>query len=103
MLDLIHTDVWGPSLVASIGGARYYVTFIDDFSRKVWTFFLKHKSEVFQKFKEWKAMVENQRGRKVKALRSDNGGEYTSMEFKEYLARHGIKHQLSIPGLPEQN
>ena len=52
LLDLIHTDVWGPSPVASIGGARYYVTFIDDFSRKVWTFFLKHKSEVFQKFKE---------------------------------------------------
>ena len=81
----------------------YYVTFIDDYSRKVWTFFLKHKSEVFQKFKEWKTMVENQRGRKVRALRSDNGGEYTSTEFKEYLARHGIKHQLSIPGRPEQN
>ena len=52
MLDLIYTDVWGPSLVASIRGATYYVTFIDDFSRKVWVYFLKKKSEVFQKFKE---------------------------------------------------
>src|SRR5436190_17469348 len=86
-----------------VGGVRYYVTFIDDFSMKVWTFILKHKSEVFQKFKEWKTMVENQRGRKVKALRSDDGGEFTSMEFKEYLARHRIKHQLSILGQPEQN
>jgi len=52
LLDLIHMDVWGPSPVASIGGARYYVIFIDDFSRKVWVYFLKQKSEVFQKFKE---------------------------------------------------
>src|SRR3954468_23155334 len=78
LLDLIHTDVWGPSPVESVGGAKYFVTFIDDFSQKVWTFFLKHKSKVFQKFKEWKIMVEKQRGQKVKALRSDNGGEFTS-------------------------
>src|SRR4051812_22532939 len=58
---------------------------------------------MFQKFKEWKAMVENQRGWKVKALRSDNGREYTSTEFKEYLALHRIKHQLSIPRQPKQN
>ena len=52
LLDLIHTDVWEPSPVVLIRGARYYVTFIDDFSRKVWVYFLKQKSEVFQKFRE---------------------------------------------------
>ena len=52
LLDLTHTDVWGPSPEASIGGARYYVTFIDDFSRKIWVYFLKQISKVFQKFKE---------------------------------------------------
>src|SRR3954462_13136592 len=78
LLDLIQTDVWGPSPVASIGSAKYFVTFIDDFSRKMWTLFLKHKSEVFQKFNERKTMVEKQRGCKVKALRSDNGSEFTS-------------------------
>ena len=62
LLDFIRLDVWGPSLEASIGGARYYITFIDDFSRKIWVYFLKQKSEVFQKFKEWKTLVENQRG-----------------------------------------
>jgi len=56
----------GPSPVASIGGARYYVTFIDDLSGKVWVYFLKQKSEVFQKFKEWKTLVENQMEWKVK-------------------------------------
>jgi len=59
---------------------------------------LKQKSEVFQKFKEWKTTVENQIGRKMKVLRSDNGGEYISKEFKDYLARKGIEHQLNISG-----
>ena len=50
LLDLIHTNVWGPSPVASVRGAKYYVISIDDFSRRVWAYFLKQKSEVFQKF-----------------------------------------------------
>ena len=52
LLDLIHTDVWGSSPVASIGGARYYITLIDDFSKKFWVYFLKNKSKIFQKLKE---------------------------------------------------
>ena len=103
LLDLIHTNVWGPSPVASIRGARYYVIFIDDFSRKVWVYLLKQKSKVFQKFKERKTMVKNQKRRKVKVLRSDNGGEYISTKFKAHLAREGIVHQLSIPRRPEHN
>ena len=63
----------GVSPVSSLGGSRFYVTFIDDFSRKVWVYFLKHKSDVFGTFKNWKAEVENQNSLKVKCLRSDNG------------------------------
>ncbi|GKC16338.1 putative RNA-directed DNA polymerase, partial [Tanacetum coccineum] len=59
-LELIHTDVYVPTSVASIGGSRYYVTFIEDNSRKVWVYFLKNKSEVFNTFKKWKAAVENE-------------------------------------------
>jgi len=103
LLDLIHTDVCGPTPVASIRGPRYYVTFIDDLSRKVWVYFLKQKLKVFQKFKECKTVIENQTGRKVKVLWSDNGGEYTSKEFKDYLASKGIEHQLNISGRPKQN
>ena len=73
-LEMVRTDVWGPSPVSSLGGSRFYVTFIDDFSRKVWIYFLKHKSDLFATFKKWKAEVENQTSLKVKCLRSDNGG-----------------------------
>jgi len=81
-LELVHTDVWGLVSVSSIGGKQYFVTFIDDHSRKVWVYFLRHKSDVFEAFKKWKAMVENETGLKIKKLRSDNGGEYEDNEFK---------------------
>ena len=51
-LELVYTDLWGPSPVASLGGSRYYITFIDDLSRKVWVYFLKNKSDVFETFKK---------------------------------------------------
>ena len=75
-MELVHTDLWGPSPVASLGGSRYYITLIDDSSRKAWVYFLKNKSNVFETFKKWKAMVETKTGLKVKCLRSDNGGKY---------------------------
>jgi len=71
--------------VESLGGSWYYVTFINDFSRKVWVYFLKNKSDVSQTFKKWKAMVETESGLKLKYLRSDNGGEYIDEGFKEYI------------------
>ncbi|KAJ4723417.1 Retrovirus-related Pol polyprotein from transposon TNT 1-94 [Melia azedarach] len=84
-LQLIHLDVFGPVKQPSISGHRYMVTFIDDFSRYVWTFFVKEKSETFTKFKEFKEKVEGELGRKIQCLRTDNGGEYTSNEFSQYL------------------
>jgi hypothetical protein len=75
----------------SLGGWEYYVTFIDDHSMKTWIFFLKTKSEVFKKFQEFKALVENQTGKKIKVLLSDNGGEYTSTEFADFYTQQGIK------------
>ena len=63
---------------ASLSGYVYYVSFIDDYSRKTWVYFLKSKDEVFGKFKEFKALIENLFERKIKILRLDNGVEYTS-------------------------
>ena len=72
----MYTDVWGPTIVSSLGGSSYFVTFIDDHSRKVCVYYMKHKSEVFEIFRRWKAMVENETDLKVKCLRADNGREY---------------------------
>lgn len=103
VLDLVHTDVCGKLSPRSKGGAEYFVTFVDDKSRYVWLYVLKSKSEVFSKFRDWKAMVERSTGRKLKVLRSDNGGEYTSVEFDQYLKSEGIRHQLTVPKCPQQN
>ena len=102
-LDLIHSDVCGNISPATLGGGNYFVTFIDDASRYTWVYVLKHKSEVFSKFKEWKSLVENLYDRKIKTLRSDNGGEYTSIEFEDFLKNEGIRHEKTIPKTPEQN
>lgn len=64
---------------------------------------LKHKSEVFDRFLEWKAMVEKTSGHKLKVLRTDNSGEFTSTKFEEFLKSEGIHHECTIPKTPEQN
>ena len=64
-LDLVHLDVCGPMSVHSFNGYSYYVTFIDDYSKKTWIYFLKAKSEVFERFREFKTLVENQTGKKI--------------------------------------
>ena len=102
-LDYIHSDLWGPSRIPSKGGCYYMLTIIDDFSRKLWVYFLKNKSEAFSKFKEWKILIENQTGRKVKRLRTDNGLEFCSNEFNDFCKKEGIARHLTIPGTPQQN
>jgi hypothetical protein len=77
ILDLIHSYVCGPMSSTSLSGYVYYVSFIDDYSHKTWVYFLKSKYEVFGKFKEFKALIDNLSKRKIKILRLYNGGEYT--------------------------
>lgn len=74
-----------------MSGAGYFVTFIDDFLRKVWLYALKSKGECFQRFKEFKALVETQSKHKIKAFRSDNGGEFISKAFIHFVKDHGIE------------
>ena len=87
----MHTDVWGPAQVSSLGGSKYYVTFIDDATRKTWVYCIQKKYDVFNTFKKWKALVENEIGKKLKCLRLDNGGEYCSKEFDSYYSYNGIR------------
>ena len=70
----MHSDMCGPMSIRALNGAEYFVTFIDDHSRKIYIYFLKTKDEVFDRFKEFKALMENAIGRKIKVLHSENGG-----------------------------
>ena len=76
VLQLIHYDLSGMLPMTSLGGCSYYMTFIDDFSRKTWIYFLKKKDEAFMWFRTFKALVEKLTGKKIKILRTDNGTEY---------------------------
>ncbi|KAL2230598.1 UNVERIFIED_CONTAM: Retrovirus-related Pol polyprotein from transposon TNT 1-94 [Sesamum indicum] len=100
-LELVHTDFCGPAPVSSLGGSTYYMTFVDDSTRKVWVYFLKRKSDAFDTFRRWRALVENETGLQVKCLRSDNGGEYRSEGIKNYCTDRGIRMQKIIPGTPQ--
>jgi hypothetical protein len=103
ILDLIHLDVCGPMNVASLNGYLYYVIFINDHSQKTWIYFLKTKDGVLARFQEFKAQVENLIGKRIKVLRSDNGGEYTSMYFSDIYIETGIKREYIVPYNPQQN
>ena len=103
ILERIHTDMCGPFSVASTAKHKYYVIFVDDFSRKCWIFFMQKKSNTFAKFYDFKALVEKESVMHVKALRSDNGGEYISDEFKEFCSKEGIRRELIAPHNPQQN
>ncbi len=99
-LEMIHSDVW-TTKTESIGGCKHYVSFINDHTRKVWVYFMKHKGEVFQHFLNFKAMVEKEKGVSIIYLRSDGGGKYFSNEFIEYLKEHGIQRKYSCNYSPQ--
>ena len=102
-LEFIHSDLCGKIDAKSLSNGEYFVTFIDDATRYVWIYVLKGKYKVFEKFKKWKSYVENQLGKKIKILRTDNGGGYASNELAQYLKNDGIHHGYTIPKTPEQN
>ena len=79
------------------------VSFIDDFLRNTWIYFLRNKSQVFDRFKEFEALVENQIEKKIKVLTTDNGGEFCKKEFKEFCKKCGIARQNTTPYTPQQN
>ncbi|KAL0445124.1 UNVERIFIED_CONTAM: Transposon Ty2-B Gag-Pol polyprotein [Sesamum latifolium] len=90
LLDLVHTDVCGPLSISARGEFSYFITFTDDHSRYDYVYLMRYKYEAFGRFKEYRLEVENQTNRKIKALRSDLGGEYLSGAFIDYLKENGI-------------
>ena len=100
LLELVHSDVCGPMSIQVGGSYEYFITFTDDYSRFGYVYLMKQKSEAFEKFKEFRAKVENQLDKHIKAIRSDHGGEYLLGNFKDYLTENGIISQLTTPGTP---
>eukprot|EP00253_Pinus_taeda_P011421 PITA_11421 len=86
-----------------ISGEEYFILFIDDYSRMVWIGLMKHKDEAFEKFISFKALVENESDHKIKCLRSDRDGEFTSNEFFDFCEEHGIRREFSTARTPKQN
>ncbi|KAJ1522455.1 hypothetical protein ONE63_001645 [Megalurothrips usitatus] len=103
ILELIHSDVCEVTDGLSREGFRYFVTFIDDKTRYTTVGFLKTKSEVFEKFKQFKILVEKHTGKFIKYLRSDNGGEYINRYFAQYFKEQGILNQFTVSDTPEQD
>jgi hypothetical protein len=95
ILDLVHTDVCTMN-TKTLGGALYYVTFIDDHFRKMWVFALKTKDQVLGVFKVFHLKVEKETGRQLKCVGVDNGGEYRG-PFEEYCKSHGIRLEKIVP------
>ena len=103
IFDIIHSDIWGPSSVSSIGGSRYFVVFVDDYSRYSWIFNMKHRFELLQVYSNFAKMVETQFSKRIKIFRSDNALKYTQYAFQAVLHSYGTIHQLTCPGTSQQN
>ncbi|GKV16599.1 hypothetical protein SLEP1_g27221 [Rubroshorea leprosula] len=102
-LELVHMDICGPMRTPSLSQNRYFILFINDFTRMTWVYFLGSKGQALPVFKKFKALVENQSGCRIKKLRSDNGKEYTSNDFNLFCEEAGVDHQLTVSYTPQQN
>ena len=105
VLEYVHSDLWGLARVSTHGGNKYFLSLIDDYSRKVWLYLLKTKDEhtVLTKVKEWKALVENQTNKRVKVLRKDNGLEFCNEEFEMFCKNQGILKHKTVTNTHQQN
>jgi transposase InsO family protein len=100
-LELVHIDLCGPTRTQTLKGESYFMLFIDDYTRMAWLTFHKEKSEAFEKFKAFKALVKNETDLKIKCLISYRGGEFTSYEFDEFYENNGIKRDFSTVRTPK--
>jgi transposase InsO family protein len=102
-LELLHMDLFGPIAYLSIGGSKYSLVIVNDFSRFTWVFFLQDKSETQGTLKRFLRRAQNEFELKVKKIRSNNGSEFKNLQVEEYLEEEGIKHEFSAPYTPQQN
>ena len=105
-LELLHMGLMGPMQTESLGGKRYIFVCVDDFSRFTWTYFLREKSETFDKFKMLFTKLQNEKDyniKSIKQIRSDHGREFENAYFESYCNSLSIFHEFSAPRTPQQN
>jgi len=103
VLELLHLDLMGHMQVENIGGKRYVLVVVDDFSRFTWVNFIREKSDTFDVFKEYCTQLQREKGCGIVRIRSDHGTEFENAKFDEYFLDEGIKHEFSSPITPQQN
>lgn len=101
--EFVYTDVCGPFSKASVGGTRFYLLFVDEATDYRSVYFIKHKSDVLEKLKEFNSIVMNRFGHSIKVLRADNGKEYANYQVENYLRKCGIITESTASYTPEQN
>jgi transposase InsO family protein len=103
VLQLLHGDICGPITPPTPSGNRYFLLLVDDYSRYMWICLLPTKDAAADAIKRVQAAAERKSGKKVKALRTDRGGEFAAADFIEYCAELGVHRQLTAPYSPQQN
>jgi hypothetical protein len=101
-LKIVHTDIVGPTTTKDLKCEKYFMLLVDDYTRMTAVFFLRNNSEDFENLKVYKEM-ENEMDSKIKCLRFDNGGEFTSKKFMDYYNKQGLKRKLFISRTPQHN
>ena len=102
-LQLVHADLCGPITPPSLAGNKYFLLLVDDYSHWMWVYMLREKGGAFEAFKKFKRLVENKSEHKLKTLRTDRGGEFTSQKFAEFCKEEGVERHLTAPYTPQQN
>jgi transposase InsO family protein len=103
LLELLHMDLFGPIAYISIGGSKYCLVLVDDYSRFTWVFFLPKKSQTQETLKGFLRRSQNEFELRIKKIRSNNGTEFKNSQIEGFLEEEGIKHEFSSPYTPQQN
>ena len=99
-LELLHMDLFGSTRTTSLGGKKYGLVIVDDYSRYTWVSFVAHKNETFSTFLTLFKRLTNEKNTTINSIRTDHGSEFDNIKFEEFGNKNGIEHNFSAPRIP---